>query len=263
VRVPINPDPSAVKWINPKIPRGQERDVVVDVGEAGGLFVNDRATGEFLWAIPFPLDIPDYNITQIDVETGRTHINFKNVFKKDGDRVTTCYHNTRSWWSTAYNPKNQSLYIPYHDQCLDMAANEKSKEGWGPRRSVMRPGSDPKKFSRIAKVNLSTGKMEDIHIQPVPGNGSALVTGGDLLFWGDMDRRFRALDPETGKVLWETVVGGIIETSTITYAVNGKQYVAILTGDGQSGTANPAQMTRLKTVRGHNAIYVFALPDKQ
>jgi len=52
-----------------------------------------------------------------------------------------------------------------------------------------------------------------------------------------------------------------IQMSTITYAVNGKQYVAVMTGEGQSGTAGLlAQVPGLKFPRGHNAIYVFALP---
>jgi len=263
-RTAFNPDPAAVKWINPTIPRGQERDVVVSVAEGGGMFVLDRATGQFLWAMPFPFDVPEFNISQIDVETGRTHINWNNVFKKDGDRVTTCYHNTRGYWSTAYHPGKNALYIPYHDQCLDMTANAKNPEGWGPRRGVIRPGADPKKFAGLAKIDLSTGKMDIIHSQPVPGNGSALVTAGDLVIWGDMDRRLRAFDADTGKILWEVTVGGIIQTSTITYAVNGKQYIAVITGDGQSATAGPLQVARtsVKPVRGHNAIYVFALPEK-
>ena len=61
--------------------------------------------------------------------------------------------------------------------------------------------------------------------------------------------------------LWETVVGGIVQNSTITYAVGGKQYVAILTGDGVSHTGGPLGMTPdIKPPRGHNAVYVFALP---
>ena len=54
------------------------------------------------------------------------------------------------------------------------------------------------------------------------------------MFWGDANRRFRAFDADSGKVLWETVVGGIVMTSTITYAVNGKQYVAVVTGSRQA-----------------------------
>ena len=55
----------------------------------------DRATGQFIWATPFPLDVPDFHISKIDVETGRTHINWDKVKKKDGDRILVCFHNTR------------------------------------------------------------------------------------------------------------------------------------------------------------------------
>ena len=48
------------------------------------------------------------------------------------------------------------------------------------------------------------------------------------MFWGDLNRRLRAFDSDSGKVLWEALVGGMIMASTITYAVNGKQYVAVL-----------------------------------
>ena len=263
LRTAVNPDPRAVKWINPNIARGQERDVVVEVGEAGGIWALDRANGQFLWATPFPLDVPEFHISDIDVDTGRTHINWNAVMKKDKDRILVCFHNTRGYWSTAYHPGKNALYIPYHDACLDMTANSANPQGWGPRRAVMRPGSDPKTFSSIAKVDLATGRIERIHTQPAPGNGSALVTAGDLLFWGDLNRRFRAFDADSGKILWETVVGGAIQMSTITYAVNGRQYVSVMTGDGQSATANPLQLSRIKTVRGHNEIYVFALPEKR
>jgi len=48
--------------------------------------------------------------------------------------------------------------------------------------------------------------------------------------------------------------------STITYAVDGKQYIAVMTGDGNSATRNPVELAGLTVPRGHNAIYVFALP---
>ena len=83
------------------------------------------------------------------------------------------------------------------------------------------------------------------------------------MFWGDMDRRFRAFDADSGKIGWQTILGGIIATSTITYSVNGRQYFAVLTGDAQSGTAALLGVVKdIKPGRGHNAIYVFALPEK-
>src|SRR5262249_35114912 len=167
------------------------------VGEAGGIWVLDRQTGQFIWATPFPLDVPEFHISKIDVDTGRTHINWDKVKKHDGDRILVCFHNTRSFWSTAYHPGKNALYIPHSDACLDTTENYKTRGGFGPRRQVMRPGANPAKFTSLAKVNLATGKVEMIHSQPVPGNGSALVTAGDLVFWGDMDRRFRAFDADS------------------------------------------------------------------
>jgi alcohol dehydrogenase (cytochrome c) len=263
VRARVNPDPRHVKWIARAIPRNQERDLVVTVGEGGGMFVLDQESGKFLWANPFPYDDPNINMNHIDLDSGQTRVNSEKLFKKDGDKILGCYHNTRGLWSISYNPKNNSLYVPFQDQCVSMTANLKAKAGWGPRNGVMRPGIDPKKFMNLAKIDLTTGEMRVLHSQPQPANGSSLVTGGDLVFWGDLNRRFRAFDTDTGKVLWESVVGGMVMTSTITYSVNAKQYVLVNTGEGQSVTSGPLNLTKdamPKPIRGHNSVVVFALP---
>lgn len=263
VRTKVMPDPKHVKWINPKVAKGEEREIVVAVGEAGGIWALDRVSGQFLWAHPFPYDVPDFNISNIDVETGRVHVNWDKIFKKDGDSITACYHNVRSFWSTAYHPGKNALYVPFNDNCLQMTANAKNKSGFGPRRGILRPGAKLDEYMGMAKIDLATGEMKRIHTQAAPGNGSALVTAGDLLFWGDMNRRFRAFDADDGKILWEMPVGGIIQTSTVSYAVKGRQYVAIFTGDAQSGTAGPlAVASSVRPPRAHNAIYVFALPER-
>jgi alcohol dehydrogenase (cytochrome c) len=264
IRTRVSPDPKHVKWINPGIKPGSEMDVVVTVAEAGGMFAVARDTGQFLWARPFPFDDPNFNLTVADVKTGRTALNPSKMFKKDGDTVLECFHNTRSLWQIAYHPGRNSIYVPFHDQCLSMEAVNKSGTGYGRRVGVPRPGSDPMKFMGVAKVDVATGEMRVIYSQPQPTNGSALATAGDLVFFGDLNRRFRALDAESGKVLWETVVGGMVMNSTISYAVDGKQYVMIYTGGGQSATAGPISVVGPKVmappVQGHNAIYVFALP---
>jgi alcohol dehydrogenase (cytochrome c) len=262
-RIKLDPDPKHVKWIAEAVPRGQERDVVISVAEGGGMFVVDADSGKFLWAHPFPYDVPDFNISGVDPKTGATRINSEKLFKKDGDSMLGCYHNVRGLWSIAYNPKNNSLYVPFQDQCLTMSANLKAKTGWGPRRGIMRPGIDPNKYMNLAKIDMSTGEMKILYSQAQASAGSALVTAGDLLFWGDQNRRFRAFDADSGEMLWESLVGGMIMNSTITYAVNGKQYVMIFTGEGQSVSAGPLGLTQKsmpKAVRGHNSVYVFALP---
>jgi alcohol dehydrogenase (cytochrome c) len=263
VRTRVNPDPRHVKWINPAIARGSEQDVIITVAEGGGMFAVAQQTGQFLWARPFPYDDPNVNLRVVDVKTGQTGVNPDKLFKKDGDTIVGCYHNTRGLWQIAYDPDTNSVYVPFHDQCLSMQAVNSNPTGYGPRTGVLRPGADPKNYMGIAKVDVATGEMRVIYSQPQPANGSALATASGLVFFGDLNRRLRAIDAESGKVLWETIVGGMIMNSTITYAVNGKQYVMVFTGGGQSVTAGPLTVATKaipSPVIGHNAIYVFALP---
>ena len=260
LRTPVNPDPASVKWMNPRIPPGQERDVLVTVGETGGIFVLDREDGEFLWATPFPYDVPEFPISKVDVETGKTYINWDQVFQKDGDTRMVCFQNSRGYWPLAYHPSHNSLYIPYHDECIRRTINMEN-ERWDSGEVIRRPGSDPDAFGGIAKVNMSTGEIQRFYTAPIAGNGAMLATAGDLIFWGDLNRRLRAFDAGSGRILWETIIGGIIQNSTITYGVDGKQYIAVMTGDGEGHTRTPLRLVpEIKPPRGHNAVYVFALP---
>ena len=123
--VPFDPDPKFVKWINPDIPRGSEHDIAVMVGEGGGVFVLDRSNGQFLWAMPFPYDDPNFVISDIDVKTGQDDDQLgPRVQDSPGEHHIICYWNTRSYWPTAYDPKQRnSLYVPYIDNCRDMTLN--------------------------------------------------------------------------------------------------------------------------------------------
>ena len=257
LRTKVNPDPKFVKWINPDVPRNQERDIVVNVGEGGGIFALDRTSGQFLWANPFPYDDPNFLISNIDVKTGKTTINWDVVLKKPGEQHIICAYNTKSYWAMSYHPGKNALYVPYVDNCLDMTrANGNQPER---RTGVRRPGSDPEKFGGIAKINMATGEIQRIYEGRAPGNGATLVTAGDVVFWGDLNQKFRAFDADTGKILWETTLGGPIQNSTITYRVNGKQYVAVVTGLGAI-TANLFPEAGINPQR-NNAIHVFALSN--
>jgi alcohol dehydrogenase (cytochrome c) len=127
------------------------------------------------------------------------------------------------------------------------------------RNGVRRSGITPDGFGGVAKVNMSTGEIKMIYNGRAPGNGAMLATAGDLVFWGDLDQKFRAFDAASGKTLWETTLQGTIQNSTITYAVNGKQYVAVFTGEGLL-TGGLIDQAGLHPTRHHDAVYVFALP---
>jgi alcohol dehydrogenase (cytochrome c) len=259
LRTAFNPDPKFVKWINPDVKRGEQRDVAVMVGEGGGIFVIDRGNGQFLWGTPFPFDTPDFLIGNIDGRTGRVSLNKDKLFKGPSDRRVICYWNTRSYWPTAYHPGVNSLFVPYIENCLDMTTAGPGNEPRERRVGIPRPGSDPNTWAGLMKINMATGEMKPIHTGRAPSNGAVLTTSGNLVFWGDLDQKFRAFDAESGKMLWEQTLGGPVQNSTITYSVNGKQYIAVLTGSGAL-SGGLMDQAGIKPNRAYNSLYVFALP---
>jgi alcohol dehydrogenase (cytochrome c) len=181
------------------------------------------------------------------------------VLKEPGETKTICYWNTRSYWPTSYDPDTNSLYTSYSDVCREITtASDAHPESW---HVVPRPGSDPNALAGLAKIDMATGEILRFDVGKVPGNGALLTTAGNLVFHGDMNRRFKAFDARDGKLLWETVLGGNVSVSTISYAVDGRQYVAVMTGENMKLTELMGLNPELSTPRGHNAIYVFALPE--
>jgi alcohol dehydrogenase (cytochrome c) len=266
LRTAVRPDPKFVKWINPDIRRGEERDVAVMVGEGGGVFTLDRRNGQFLWATPFPFDAPNFLISNIDDKTGKVTINKDLVFTAPGQRHVICYWNTRSYWPTSYHRRQNALFVPWVDNCLDMTSAIPAGEGKPAvnekRGGIPREGSKPEEFGGLAKINMETGEIQHIYKGRAPGNGAVLTTAGDLVFWGDLDGTFRAFDAANGKILWETTIGGSIDNSTISYSVNGKQYIAVTSGEGLL-TGGIITQAGISPARRHNEIYVFALPDQR
>jgi alcohol dehydrogenase (cytochrome c) len=266
LRTRVRPDPKFVKWINPDIRRGEQRDVAVMVGEGGGIFALDRRTGQFLWANPFPFDAPNFLISNVDGKTGRVTINKDLVFTGPGQHHIVCFWNTRSYWPTAYHPRQNALFVPWVDNCLDNTSAAPAADGkpaMGAKRAgIQREGGKPEEFGGLAKINMETGEIQHIYKGRAPGNGAVLTTAGDLVFWGDLDGKFRAFDAASGKILWETTLGGPVDNSTISYAVNGKQYIAVMSGEGLL-TGGLITQASISPPRRHNELYVFALSDQR
>ncbi len=258
IRTRINPNPAFAKWVNPKAAGGRQRDVSVMLGEGGGVFSLDRETGEFLWATPWPYDTPNFLISSIDPQTGRTSINWDGVVRGRGEEHLVCYWNARSYWPTAYHPGTNSLFVPFSDNCT-ISRTPTDSDRINIIRSVPRPGSDPEKFGGLSKINMETGEIRHIYTGRAPGTGGVLTTAGDLVFWGDVAGTFRAFDAESGQKLWESTLNGPIQTSTITYAAGGRQFVSVATGTGLYLTEGLIQQAKVNPPRGNNEIYAFAV----
>jgi hypothetical protein len=162
--------------------------------------------GQFLWANPFSFDTKNFILSGIDVKTGRAHINEDLIVDEPGQRRLIYLFNTRSYWPTAYHPGNNSLYVPYYDICLDQtsaAPATADKPATRERRvGGNRPGSDPNNLVGLAKINMSTGEIQRFSTgSRATSSGAVLATAGDLICWGDLNRRFRAFDADTDKIV--------------------------------------------------------------
>jgi alcohol dehydrogenase (cytochrome c) len=123
------------------------------------------------------------------------------------------------------------------------------------------PAGHDGNFGRVAAIDLEKRQVLWTYRQRVPLASSALVTGGGLLFEGDVDRYFSAFDESTGKVLWRTRLSASPESSPITYSVDNKQYVAVVTGSGSPfGAASRAFVPEVGAPAAGVTVVVFELP---
>ena len=254
----VAPDPAAVSWINPRIEPGAVRQVLTGIpGKTGVVYTLDRATGEFLWARP---TVTQNVISAIDGATGDVTENAEVVFSAEGQEVLACptWIGGKDWEAGAYSPRTNTMYMPLRNACARMMA---TREGGMALyalavRNQFAPGFD--QLGTVHAISAETGATEWLYEQRA-ATMSLVATGGGLVFGGDVNGRFRAFDDETGEVLWEINLGSAVTGFPITYAVDGRQYVAVSTGT--AGTASGfIRLTPEISPSAGNNLFVFALP---
>ncbi len=187
----------------------------------------------------------------------------------DGKPHTICPHpgGGRNWIPTSYNPTTKILYIPMVESCMDLIpagpgerGNLSSGYNWTIRP---RPDSDGK-FGRIEALNLETKKVVWTDRQRAPETTCVLATAGGVVFSGSLDRYLKAYDATTGKVLWQVRMNDVPSSCPISYSVGGKQYIAVVVGNGgaQTGTF-PVLVPEIQNPPDRDAaVWVFELPEK-
>ena len=137
-RTAVSPDPKFVKWINPDIRRGQQRDVIVMVGEGGGIWALDRADGQFLWATPFPFDIAELPDLQHRRQDRQSRTQHRLMFTEPGQHHVICYWNTRSYWPTGVSSRPELAVRPVRRQLPGHDVGDPAKDGQPPCREARR-----------------------------------------------------------------------------------------------------------------------------
>jgi alcohol dehydrogenase (cytochrome c) len=110
----------------------------------------------------------------------------------------------------------------------------------------------------IRAVDPATGEIKAIVRFEYPNFSGALATAGNLVFLGHPDGEFTAYDARTLKEVWSFNLGTGIQAPPISYAVNGKQYIAVLAGS-RDNMAILSVSPELKNMAPASMLYVFAL----
>ena len=270
VETAVAPEPEAVQWINPNLQVGQTRKVITGIpGKTGVVYTLDRETGDFLWATS---TVEQNVIVDIDGLTGAVTENPEVVFRETEQIVFVCpsIMGGKDWEAGAYSPLTNTMYYPLTNSCADMMATADvfsdsanavvSGDGVSQQLEIysiayrhrIAPGTD--NVGTLRAISAETGVTSWLHEQRA-GIMSLVATGGGLIFGGDTNGRFRAFDHETGEVRWEINLGSPVAGYPISFAVDGKQYIAVNTGRAQTNLAR-----ELRPSRGSN-LFVFALPD--
>ena len=268
----VAPNPDAVSWINPRLQPGEMRKVLTGIpGKTGVVYTLDRETGEFLWATP---TVTQNVISHIDGATGTVVENAEVVFTGEGQEVLACptWLGGKDWEAGAYSPLTNTMYFPLRNACARMMATRA-------REASPRPGADPALGARLYSLAVrnqfapGTDQLGTVRAISVETGAtiwqydqramtmSLVATGGGLIFGGDANGRFRAFDQNTGEILWEINLGSSVTGFPITYAVDGRQYVAVSTGVAGTSGGLLALTPELRPSVGNN-LFVFALPDE-
>ncbi|MCI5106959.1 MAG: PQQ-binding-like beta-propeller repeat protein [Pseudomonadales bacterium] len=245
--------------------RGDER-LVFSLGKYGILWKNDRINGEFLG---FKETVFQNAFTHIDPDTGAVTYR-EDIQNAQLDEWTSACPSSaggKDWHSMTYHPPSGLMIAPLSQTCLENAARQVDLvQGGGglaaSRKFFEMPGTNGN-LGKLGAYNVDT--MEEVwnFQQRASYHTGTMSTAGDLVFVGDLDRYFRAHNVNTGEVLWETRLGTSVQGHPVSFAIDGKQYIAVTAALGGTSprTVPSVIATEIKYPDHGNALYVFSLPD--
>jgi glucose dehydrogenase len=173
----------------------------------------------------------------IDMATGRPVLNDAMMTKENVNVKGICpsSQGSKDQQPASYDPNTKLFYVPTNHVCMDYQAfNVKYKAGFPFVGALvnMYPADHGDVGGRFIAFDPISGQTKWEIKDRFQDWGGALTTAGGLVFYGTLTGEFRAVDINSGKVLWHFKTPSGIIGNPITYTYNGKQYVAILSGVG-------------------------------
>lgn len=232
---------------------GTEKSLLT-IGKAGILWKLNRETGAYIGSTQ---TVFQNVFTRIDGKTGRLTYRKDIVDQKSDQWLSSCPgpEGGHNWQAMSYHQPSDAVVIPLSQSCVLMLGN-------GSQVYFEMPGSAGN-LGRLSAYRAADLKPLWSFQQRAPFLTSVVSTAGNVAFVGDFDRVFRAVDVRTGATLWKTRLGTTVQGFPVSFAVDGKQYIAVTTalGGGSPQLKPGTMLTEVhRPVTGY-AVYVFGLPD--
>ena len=212
---------------------GKPRKMLMQSSRNGYFFVLDRVTGKSLLTTPFG---PTNWAIGID-EEGRPIPNPDKDPQRDGRLIAPDEGGMTNYRSPSFDPKTGLFLVDAHPSwSIYFTKPADGDYGWA--------GADYGVWGKgvLEAIDYETGKIRWSHeLGPGGANAGVLTTDAGLTFTGDAHGNMLALDTSNGKTLWHSGTGDPIQTSPITYELDGRQYVVTGSGGVMFAWALPAR----------------------
>jgi len=208
---------------------------VVQPNRNGYVYVLDGKTGEFLRGTQY---VDRINWSKGLDENGRAVVDRQYIPMDGGNSEYICPGNVggnNGSFTYAYSAATKLMYVPTIESCGKM---EKAvtvflngTPFWGGGPGVMQ-GEDGSSYGHLSAIDPATGEIVWRYLDEYPLVGGAMTTAGGLVFTGNQEGYALAFDDTSGELLWKFQTGSTVRSQPTTFAIDGRQYVAIGSGGG-------------------------------
>ena len=209
--------------------QGEPRKLLVEANRNGFVYVLDRSNGKFLSAVPFVEKLNWARGIDAQGRPIRTGIQPS----AEGTRVCPGFTGATNWFAPSYSEVTHLFYFKALEDCGNFFLKpEQFSEGRTYYATGVKHLSSESRQKILLAYNFDTKSFAWKYPQvgSTYSSGGTMTTAGGIVFFGDDSQSFEAVDAQNGKPLWHFNTGQSVDASPMSYAIAGKQYVAIASG---------------------------------
>jgi alcohol dehydrogenase (cytochrome c) len=245
---------------------GDDRKLLIHANRNGFHYTLDRQNGQFLKAtqyadkVTWTKGIDPKTGKPVDYDPRKDVQNFAIEWKGGADILKNAcpdVHGGTNFWPPSYSQKTKLLYITGNEGCAnivpDQTAHVRGKFGGGGYVNEARITSG------LVVLDPASGEVKRRKEHAYANHSGVLTTAGGIVVTALLDGTIVAYDDETLAELWKINVGTGFVAPPMTYAVDGKQYIAIASGLNPVARAKLARSPEMKNQSNATMLFVFAL----